>query len=126
VARADAAVAAAAAPDAGKAAANETIAVKVDSTPPEAGVLADGTYIGKAPVTVNVAKGKTVKLTMRLDGFKDETFTIDGSNALEHRSLTPAPKHKPQPQHPQPTNTKNVNPDLKSIDDDGLAPPSKK
>ena len=71
-------------------------------------------------------KGKTVKVTMRLKGFKDETFTIDGSKTLEHRSLTAAAHDKPTtPTKPQPANTK-VNPDLKSIDDDGLAPPSKK
>src|SRR5262249_22102110 len=123
----DAAVAAAAAPDAGKVAANDTVEGKVDSTPPEAAVLRDRTYIGNAPVSIPVGKGKTVKVTMRLKGFKDETFTIDGSKTLEHRSLTAAAHDKPTPTtpKPQPTN-KSVNPDLKSIDDDGLAPPSKK
>jgi hypothetical protein len=88
------------------------VEVKLDSTPPEAAIYQNGKFVGNAPLTVSVPKGQKTKFTMRLSGYDSETVVVDGSKPLEARHLS---VHR----------ATTTNPDLKGIDDDGLAPPSR-
>jgi serine/threonine protein kinase len=53
--------------------------VIVDSLPPGAKILKDGTPIGETPDTVKVDPGATVNVVLRKDGFIDEPVVVDPS-----------------------------------------------
>jgi hypothetical protein len=53
--------------------------VIVDSLPPGAKILKDGTAIGETPDTVKVDPGSTVSVVLRKDGFIDEPVVVDPS-----------------------------------------------
>jgi serine/threonine-protein kinase len=84
--------------------------VTLVSRPPNAIVYRGGTYVGQAPLAVSVRRGEKTRFTMKLDDYRDLTFTVDGSKKVEERRLV-----RKELQY--------VNPDLKPPEDDGLATP---
>jgi len=60
-------------------AAPEMLSVIVDTEPPQAKILKDGVRIGETPEEVKVPKGNTVKVTLKKDGYLEETIEVDPS-----------------------------------------------
>jgi hypothetical protein len=58
----------------------EMLSVIVDTEPPQAKILdKDNVRIGETPEEVKVAKGTTVKVTLKKDGYLEETIEVDPS-----------------------------------------------
>jgi serine/threonine-protein kinase len=88
----------------------ERVDVSIDSTPPGAIISVNGRNFGAAPVVVPIVRGQKTKVSMRLGGYKSETFVVDGSETHLRRNLHPA---------------EAISPDLHAPEDDGLAVPRK-
>jgi hypothetical protein len=84
--------------------------VTLVSRPPSAIIYQGGTYVGQAPLSVRVKQGDKTKFTMKLEGYRDLTFTVEGNKKVEDKRLV-----RRELQY--------VNPDLKPPEDDGLATP---
>ena len=50
-----------------------TASVKITTTPQNASIYIDGTFRGKAPLSMNLAVGKTYEIKASMQGFKDKT-----------------------------------------------------
>ena len=86
------------------------VEVVLTSDPRGADVYRGGTRVGQTPTTVSVRQGDKVRYTMKLDGYQDMSFTVDGKTKIEDRRL-------------RKKRSDYVNPDLKPPEDDGLAVP---
>jgi len=84
--------------------------VTLVSGPSGAMIYQGNSYVGKAPLSVRVRQGDKTKFTMKLEGYRDQSFSVDGSKKVEEKQL-----RKRELQY--------VNPDLKPPEDDGLATP---
>lgn len=51
--------------------------VTFKSSPENAVVEVDGNYAGKTPQTVELERKKSHKVTLKLDGYKEHTFTLE-------------------------------------------------
>jgi eukaryotic-like serine/threonine-protein kinase len=83
--------------------------VTLVSQPPNAIVYKSGAYVGQAPLSVTVKEGQKTKFTLKLEGYEDASVTVDGLKKVETKRLS--------------KERKEVNPDLKPPEDDGLATP---
>jgi eukaryotic-like serine/threonine-protein kinase len=85
-------------------AAPPTKQVALAVVPPEAHVFDGDEDLGTSPVLLTVAEGRALKLTARLEGYKDLEFVIDGSSGREIAKLERLPAKvghaRPQPKKP--------------------------
>jgi serine/threonine protein kinase len=77
--------------------------------PAEAHVFDGEKDLGTSPVVLEVEEGKTLKLTVRLEGYKDLEHTVDGSKARETIKLEKIPTRagftpRAVPKKPDPKN----------------------
>ncbi|MDF3066434.1 MAG: serine/threonine protein kinase [Polyangiaceae bacterium] len=72
--------------------------------PPEAHVFDGDKDLGNSPVLLSVEDGKPLKLSARMDGYKDLELTIDGKSPRESAKLSRLPSKvgvaRPQPKKP--------------------------
>jgi PEGA domain len=91
----------------------ELLSVIVDTEPPQAKILKDGVRIGETPEEVKVAKGTVVKVTLKKDGYLEETIEVDPAKGhkmvvkldKERSAATHEHKQKVTPVYSQPANT---------------------
>ncbi|HEY2405549.1 MAG TPA: serine/threonine-protein kinase [Polyangiaceae bacterium] len=57
--------------------------VMLAAEPIEAHVFRDGTDLGQSPLAIDVEEGKAVKLSVVLDGYKEQDIQLDGSTTRE-------------------------------------------
>jgi len=79
-------------------------------SPAEAHVFQDNKDLGSSPVVLEVEEGKSVSVSVRMDGYKDLDLVIDGSKDRESVKLERVPSkggYVARPQH------KKTTPDVK-------------
>lgn len=106
------------APPAAAAKASKQVALAV--VPPEAHVFDGDQDLGTSPVLLSVEDGKALKLSARMEGYKDLELIIDGSSPRESAKLErlpaaksgyvarPQPKKTPEPTKSETKPTKNL------------------
>ena len=67
--------------------------VALGITPSEAHVFQGDKDLGASPVLIEVEEGKILALTVRMDGYKELDFTVDGSKPRESLKLERLPTH---------------------------------
>jgi serine/threonine-protein kinase len=88
-------------PEPAPAPAPERVKVKLDSFPPGAEVLKNGSFIGTTPLTVDVTDGE-VELVIQKSGYRERSVLLDGSKdtllvPLNTRGGGPPPPPDPAP-----------------------------
>jgi serine/threonine-protein kinase len=87
----------------------EMLSVIVDTEPPQAKMYKDGVRIAETPEEVKIEKGKTIKLTLKKDGYLEETIEVDPSKG--HKMVVKldkehtATREKKKPVYSMPANT---------------------
>ena len=79
--------------------------------PAEAHVFRGDKDLGLSPVVLEVEEGKTVAVTVRMDGYKDLDLVIDGSKDRESVKLERVPTRAGSIARPQ---SKKAAPDVKA------------
>jgi hypothetical protein len=72
----------------------ESAVVSVQTAPPAAAVLQDGSELGKTPLDVSLNRGSTLTLLLKKKGFESHKLELraeDGARVVQLRRL-PAPK----------------------------------
>jgi serine/threonine-protein kinase len=92
----------------------EMLSVIVDTEPPQAKIIdKEGVRIGDTPEEVKVPKGTTVKVTLKKDGYLEETIEVDPSKGHKmvvkldkaHSTAAKSEKKAAKPVYSMPANT---------------------